>query len=176
MEANGLMSCTAASAGQSGSGTSPTGIKVTLMRDPWPEIDVCVGGVDKGAALARFLRAPAVLTSLGAERIEPQTHLAVFGDAANDVPMFRAIDGARPALRVGMPHATHEELCALSNVRAEVSEVLTELCEAKAVAYSWAALRASGLPAAEALTWRVRAYMRAFLVTLSLGFVWSPAL
>ena len=32
------------------------GIKLTPMRDPWPEMDICVGGVDKGSALHRFLR------------------------------------------------------------------------------------------------------------------------
>ena len=60
--------------------------------------------------------------------------MAVFGDAANDVPMFRSIGGAVPALRVGMPHATHAELCALSNVRREVSDVLLRCCEARVVA------------------------------------------
>ena len=45
--------------------------------------------------------------------------------------MFRSVGGVRPALRVGMPHATHAELCALSNVRAEVSEVLLRCCEAR---------------------------------------------
>jgi len=57
--------------------------------------------------------------------------VAVFGDAANDVPMFRAVGGISPALRVAMPHATHPELCELSNARAEVSTVLERLCEAR---------------------------------------------
>ena len=53
-----------------------------------------------------------------------------------------------PVLRVGMPHATHHELVALSNVRAEVSEVLHELCLARAATRPWAALRAGHRKAA----------------------------
>ena len=147
MEAEGLSRCAGRSGGSSGggssgggssgggsSGTSASGLKITPMKDPWPEVDICVGGVDKGSALAAFLTHPEVLSYLRVPRIEPSRHVAVFGDAANDVPMFRAIGGASPALRVGMPHATHEELVRLSNRRAEVSDVLEAICEARKAA------------------------------------------
>ena len=52
------------------------------MKDPWPEVDICVGGVDKGSALAAFLTHPEVLSYLRVTRIEPSRHVAVFGDAA----------------------------------------------------------------------------------------------
>lgn len=134
MEASGLMACKVA-AGAAGAGSATNGvgesIKLTIMKDPWPEMDICVGGVDKGSALARFLQHPAVLRHLGAKVINPAAHVAVFGDAANDVPMFQAIGGAMPAMRVGMPHATHQALVELSTHRAEVSEALGWLCEAR---------------------------------------------
>lgn len=131
MGASGLFECKfAAGSGASVAGVGD-GLKLTLMKDPWPEMDICVGGVDKGSALARFLHHPAVLRSLGVEAVDPSRHVAVFGDAANDVPMFRAIGGAMPAMRVGMPHATHSELVSLSTHRAEVSDVLNSLCEAR---------------------------------------------
>ena len=109
-------------------GSGASGIKFTPMKEPWPEMDLCVGGVDKGSALSRFLQHPDVTAYLGVARVEPDRHVAVFGDAANDVPMFRAVHGVSPALRVAMPHAGHAELLALANVRAEVSEVLNQCC------------------------------------------------
>lgn len=125
MEAAGLADC---------AGGGASGIKFTPMKDPWPEMDLCVGGVDKGSALSRFLQRAEVCSYLGVRSVEPASHLAVFGDAANDVPMFRAVCGVSPALRVAMPHSGHEDLLALANVRAEVSEVLSQCCEARAAA------------------------------------------
>jgi len=130
------------------------GLKITPMKDPWPEVDLCVGGVDKGSALARFLQQPEVLTHLGQPSVQPHTHVAVFGDAANDVPMFRAIGGHRPALRVGMPHASHDELVQLSNVRAEVSEVLWACCAARVLSRA-----ADGPTMVSRATWWLRACM-----------------
>ena len=95
-------------------------------------MDISVGGVDKGAALARMLQAPEVKALLGlSEPVDPVTQVAVFGDAANDVPMFRSIGSAQPALRVAMPHATEPELLQLATRRAQVSDVLLEVCMAK---------------------------------------------
>ena len=132
MASHGLAKCRVP--GPPRAGGLGDGLKITPMKDPWPEMDVCVGGVDKGSALARFLAHKALREHLGVGAIDPSRHVAVFGDAANDVPMFRAIGGATPALRVGMPHATHAELVALSNVRAEVSEVLERCAEARLAA------------------------------------------
>lgn len=151
MEQQGLMKCSMAGGG----GGVGDGLRLTLMKDPWPEMDICVGGVDKGSALARFLRHPAVLRSLGADAIDPASHVAVFGDAANDVPMFRAVGGSMPALRVGMPHAAHAELVRLSTHRAECSTVLESLCEAKLATRPWADLRAAGVPGIEILAARL---------------------
>lgn len=125
MEAAGLANC----ATREGAPIAARGVRFTPMKDPWPEMDITVGGVDKGSALCRLLRSPELRSHLGEIEIDASRHVAVFGDAANDVPMFRSVGGVRPALRVGMPHATHHELCASSNVRAEVSAVL-ERCVA----------------------------------------------
>ena len=130
MQAQGLMNCRVPSRPAQSDGLGD-GLKLTLMKDPWPEMDICVGGVDKGSALARFLDHPLVRYHLGTDRIDPAVHVAVFGDAANDVPMFRAIGGVKPAVRVGMPHATHAELVALSTHRAEVSQMLQHFCNAR---------------------------------------------
>ena len=156
MEGRGLMKCSMdGGGGGSGDGSVGDGLRLTLMKDPWPEMDICVGGVDKGSALARFLRHPAVLRELRADVIDPARHVAVFGDAANDVPMFRAVGGTMPAMRVGMPHATHEELIRLSTHRAECSEVLEDLCEARLVGNPWNELRAAGVCATELLAARL---------------------
>ena len=87
----------------------------------------------------------------------PERHVAVFGDAANDVPMFRDIGGAQPALRVGMPHAAHDELISLSNVRDEVGPTLLRLCEARVVHRSMAELFAAGLSLQQIVAIRLRA-------------------
>lgn len=113
--------------------------------------------MDKGSALARFLQRAEVLDFLGVPSIDPERHVAVFGDAANDVAMFKAVGSAVPALRVGMPHATHHELCALSNVRAEVDEVLCRCVDARLAAGSISALLRRGVPLAEILVARWRA-------------------
>ena len=167
MEERGLMKCSMAAGGDGGNGGGGggnvgggggnvgDGLRLTLMKDPWPEMDVCVGGVDKGSALARFLQHPAVLRGLGTDTIDPARHVAVFGDAANDVPMFRAVGGKMPAMRVGMPHATHQELVRLSTHRAECSEVLEGLCEAKLVERPWGELRAAGVSVTEILAARL---------------------
>ena len=123
-------------------------------------MDICVGGVDKGSALARFLKHPQVLRSLSADHIEPSMHVAVFGDAGNDTPMFRSIGGATPCVRVAMPHATNAELVELSTHRAEVSTVLQDLCEAKFAARTWGDLRAAGFSAAEVAMARLRGAIR----------------
>mmetsp|Transcript_22681 Transcript_22681/g.61426 ORF Transcript_22681/g.61426 Transcript_22681/m.61426 type:complete len:360 (+) Transcript_22681:146-1225(+) len=132
MEAAGILQCrTTAQDAPPGVGQ---GLKLTLQSAPWPEIDVNVAGVDKGTALARFLEAPSVKDYLGIDReskVQPAKHVAVFGDAANDVPMFEAIGGERPGLRVAMPHATDASLNALANERGEVSEVLQRLSAAR---------------------------------------------
>ena len=131
MQANGLMDCRASVASPPGVGD---GIKVTLLKDPWPEMDINVAGVDKGSALARFLQAAEVKEYLhlpSSMQIDPAKHVAVFGDAANDIPMFDSIGDVQPCVRVAMPHATEQTLIGLSNVRAEVSEVLHDICKAK---------------------------------------------
>ena len=158
MEAAGLTSCARGSAKVGGGGGS--GIKIIVMKDPWPEVDVTVGGVDKGSALARFLQRREVCAFVGADHVDPAEHVAVFGDAANDVPMFRAIGGVSPALRVGMPHAGDEELCRLSNVRAQVSQVLELLCEARIASESIPALRRKSLTLVEIAAARLRAFLR----------------
>ena len=90
MEAYGLMECSVPrrpareSTGVGGSPGVGEGIKLTIMKDPWPEMDICVGGVDKGSALARLLRHPAVRTHLGAERIDASTHVARTSGRARD--------------------------------------------------------------------------------------------
>eukprot|EP00930_Biecheleria_cincta_P035198 TRINITY_DN24223_c0_g1_i1.p1 TRINITY_DN24223_c0_g1~~TRINITY_DN24223_c0_g1_i1.p1 ORF type:complete len:345 (-),score=60.51 TRINITY_DN24223_c0_g1_i1:183-1217(-) len=124
----GLMSCRYPSGAEDGVGA---GIKLTLMKDPWPEIDINVAGVDKGKALSRFLQHPDVLRQLGVANIDPAKHVAVFGDAANDVPMFQQVGGVLPTLRVAMPHADNAELIECSNMRAEVADVLSQICLAR---------------------------------------------
>eukprot|EP00933_Yihiella_yeosuensis_P018320 TRINITY_DN15077_c0_g5_i1.p1 TRINITY_DN15077_c0_g5~~TRINITY_DN15077_c0_g5_i1.p1 ORF type:complete len:394 (+),score=75.68 TRINITY_DN15077_c0_g5_i1:160-1182(+) len=128
MQEYGLLDCRYSGELENGVGN---GIKLTLMKDPWPEIDINVAGVDKGKALARFVTSPEVLKYLGQDHIDPQKHVAVFGDAANDLPMFEQIGGVRPAIRVAMPHADHDELIMHSNVRAEVDSVLTDIVQSK---------------------------------------------
>lgn len=126
------------------------GIKLTKMRMPWIEMDISVGGIDKGSALKRFVKHPKLLKAIrhsyrdhrtfspdyGKDIYVPlsiETQVAVFGDAPNDVPMFRAIDGVQPGLRVGMTHATDAELVASSNCRAEVSDVLDAMTRARGI-------------------------------------------
>merc|ERR1712187_583105 len=137
------------------SGPAREGIQVFPMRDPWPSIDMLVGGVNKGATLGRFLRRPEILKYLDMPVIHPARHVAVFGDAPNDVSMFQSVqtldleasqqsptksmDSQRlrnaskfscAALRVAMPHADCEALLEMSNCVAEVDEVLRELAMA----------------------------------------------
>ena len=90
--------------------------------------------------------------------------VAVFGDAANDVPMFRSVGGAAPALRVGMPHATHAELCELANVRAEVSTVLQRCCDARVLTGPLVALQQRGLTLYQVLAVRWHAFVRLALM------------
>ena len=70
----------------------------------------------------------------GCSTIDPAVHVAVFGDAGNDVPMFRSIGSSKAKLRVAMPHADDEALNELANERKEVAEVLLSICEAKRLA------------------------------------------
>ncbi|CAE8721673.1 unnamed protein product [Polarella glacialis] len=128
MKVYGLMNCMYADGKSEGLGE---GIKVTPMKDPWPEIDINVAGVDKGKALARFLQNSQVLEYLGQRSIDPSSQVAVFGDAPNDVPMFMAVAGVQPGLRVVMPHADDKILNELSNTKAEVADVLQMICKAK---------------------------------------------
>lgn len=107
------------------------GIHMTLMKDPWPEIDITVAGVDKGTALSRFLGDRDILSHLRQECIDPGTQLAVFGDAPNDVPMFKGVGDAQPGLRVRMPFADDTALIENSNMSGEVADVLQLVCEAK---------------------------------------------
>mmetsp|Transcript_61175 Transcript_61175/g.192471 ORF Transcript_61175/g.192471 Transcript_61175/m.192471 type:complete len:363 (+) Transcript_61175:58-1146(+) len=127
LKERGLANCSYEGGEVSGVGG---GIKVTCMKDPWPEIDINVAGVDKGKALSRFLQNADVLQFLGQTGIDPAMQVVVFGDAPNDIPMFQRIADVQPRLRVAMPDAD-ETLVSLSNVRAEVSDVLEQLCEAK---------------------------------------------
>jgi len=128
MEQGGLMQCRYSAKGLEGVGN---GIKITMMKDPWPEVDINVAGVDKGQALSRFLQHESILKHLGVDSINPEEQVAVFGDAPNDVPMFRAVDGLQPALRVRMPHSTDKALGELANHSAEVSDVLDLICSHK---------------------------------------------
>eukprot|EP00933_Yihiella_yeosuensis_P018319 TRINITY_DN15077_c0_g4_i2.p1 TRINITY_DN15077_c0_g4~~TRINITY_DN15077_c0_g4_i2.p1 ORF type:complete len:350 (+),score=65.78 TRINITY_DN15077_c0_g4_i2:71-1120(+) len=128
MQEYGLMDCCYSGEIANGVGN---GIKLTLMKDPWPEIDINVAGVDKGKALSRFITSPEVLQYLGRSHIDPQKHVAVFGDAPNDLPMFEQIGGVQPAMRVAMPHADDDNLIAHSNVRAEVADVLMDIVKSK---------------------------------------------
>ena len=121
MERQGLMQCRCSAKGVEGVGN---GIKVIMMKDPWPEVDITVAGVDKGKALNRFLQHESILKHLGIGSVDPERHVAVFGDAPNDVPMFRDVGGLQPALRVRMPHSTDEALAELASHSAEVSDVL----------------------------------------------------
>ncbi len=107
------------------------GVKVTIMKDPWPEIDLNVAGADKGKALARFLKNKDVLKYLRYSSIDPASQVAVFGDAANDVPMFKAMGGERAGLRIHMPHADDLELIKNSNIKSEVADILHMICDAK---------------------------------------------
>merc|ERR1719433_172895 len=125
MERRGLMQCKYSAKGVDGVGN---GTKVIIMKDPWPEVDINVAGVDKGKALDRFLRHQGVLEHLGVDAVGPEEQLAVFGDAPNDVPMFRDVGGSQPALRVRMPHSTDETLAELANRSGEVSDVLDLVC------------------------------------------------
>merc|ERR1712190_428024 len=68
---------------------------------------------------------------LRVEAIDVPKNVAVFGDAANDVPMFQAIGSSQAGLRVVMPHSDDKVLDGLATLRAEVSEVLNSICEAK---------------------------------------------
>merc|ERR1711972_954079 len=128
MRERGLMDCSYAGGAIDGVGA---GLKVIPMKDPWPEIDINVAGVDKGKALSRFLQHRSVLDLLRVDAINVPKHVAVFGDAANDVPMFQAIGSSQAGLRVVMPHSDDKVLDGLATVRAEVSEVLNLICEAK---------------------------------------------
>ena len=107
--------------------------------------------------MCRAARGVQVLSSLHADHIDPSVHVAAFGDAANDVPMFRAIGGRMPCLRVAMPHASHVELVQLATHRAEVATVLRQLCEARLLAHTWRELRTSGLTCVEIVLGRLRA-------------------
>ena len=109
MCAFGLMDCSVpgAVAQPDGSGLG-IGIKLTLMKDPWPEMDICCGGVDKGSALARFLTHSTLRLHLGTDCIDPARHVAVFGDAANDVPMVST--SPRPPM-----HCTAPNVCVPCN-------------------------------------------------------------
>ena len=62
LQKQGLMDCAYGSIVIPGLGN---GIKLVAMKDPWPEIDLNVAGVDKGKALARFLENTEVLEYLG---------------------------------------------------------------------------------------------------------------
>jgi len=160
MQAEGLFSCvhctsrltTEGTACLVSSGPAHEGIQVFPMRDPWPSIDMLVGGVNKGATLGRFLRHKEILDYLDMPVIVPARHVAVFGDAPNDVSMFQSVQAVDleasqqsptttkdpqrmryaselscAALRVAMPHADCKALLELSNCVAEVDEVLREL-------------------------------------------------
>eukprot|EP00392_Amoebophrya_sp_AT5.2_P011681 g11764.t1 len=108
---------------------------------PWPEVDVNVKGVHKGSAIEAFLANAKVRRSIGLPQMpnDPLAakamlrdsvarSLAVFGDAANDAGMFRALpkSGATARLRVGMTGRC-KALWPIANVHAEVSEVLDVL-------------------------------------------------
>jgi len=163
MQAEGLFDCvhcsscltTEGTACLVSSGAAHEGIQVFPMRDPWPSIDMLVGGVNKGATLGRFLKHQQILKCLDMPVIVPGRHVAVFGDAPNDVSMFQSVqtldlealqqnsmntmdpqclrcasEFSRAALRVAMPHADCNALLELSNCVAEVDEVLRELAMA----------------------------------------------
>merc|ERR1719343_1945320 len=99
MQAEGLFNCVHCARGLTvegtaclvSSGIAHEGIQVFPMRDPWPSIDMLVGGVNKGATLGRFLRRPEILKCLDMPVIDPARHVAVFGDAPNDVSMFQSV-------------------------------------------------------------------------------------
>lgn len=103
---------------------------MTFMKDPWPSIDINVLGVNKGKALARFLNDATVLKYLNRPTRPTAETIAVFGDAANDVPMFKEVDGSKPLWRVAMPHATVQDLLGSCNVRAQVGETLMRFVNA----------------------------------------------
>ena len=81
------------------------------MPAPWPSIDINAKGVNKRNAIVALC---AHLSGATAAAYVLDEHVAVFGDAANDLPMFEPVDstapvagyeGQRAALRVAMPGA-----------------------------------------------------------------------
>jgi len=129
MQEKGLMNCSYP-LGQTVAGVG-VGLKTTAMKDPWPEVDINVAGVDKGKALCRFLQNRSVLDLLRRDAIDVTKHVAVFGDAGNDVPMFEAIGDKQAGIRVAMPHSDHPVLRELATRTAQVNVVLEEIVQAK---------------------------------------------
>lgn len=123
----GLLDCAYEEETISGVGA---GINLILMKDPWPSLDINVAGVNKGTALKRFLKNTAVINSLIRPTFPTAETVAVFGDAANDVPMFEEVNGFKPLWRVAMPHATDPDLLLACNVRAQVGETLMRFVDA----------------------------------------------
>ncbi|CAD7960994.1 unnamed protein product [Amoebophrya sp. A120] len=129
--------------------------EIKPLAAPWPELDVNVKGINKGASLERFLEDEEVREHLKLEpfvdttttsdvvptstdkntldeeqnlqklRRDVMTKVAVYGDAANDEGMFKALPktGEQVALRVGMTDRC-SQLGNLPNVQAEVDQVL----------------------------------------------------
>ena len=101
---------------------------------PWPSIDINAKGVNKRNAIV------ALCDHLSASASEQYTldHVAVFGDAGNDLPMFDPVDrtapvhgfeGQQAAVRVAMPgvRCTEPKLAEAANLRADVFEVLERI-------------------------------------------------
>ena len=104
---------------------------------PWPSLDINAHGVNKRNAIVALCTH---LSTAIAQAPITMEHVAVFGDAANDLPMFEPVDesapvagfaGQRAAVRVGMPGArcTEPLLAKASNVRADVYTVLEHAVE-----------------------------------------------
>ena len=73
MREHGLLDCAFENGADDGVGD---GLKIIPMKDPWPEIDINVNGVDKGKALSRFLQNKGVLKTLNLKHIDVRMHMA----------------------------------------------------------------------------------------------------
>jgi hydroxymethylpyrimidine pyrophosphatase-like HAD family hydrolase len=99
-----------------------------------PEIDISPVGVNKGSAIVTYLQAQFASAV-------PNEHIAVFGDAGNDIELFgmkRTKSGAdleplfeqlqyRPVVRVAMPWANDELLVRDSTEQASCSEIFDKI-------------------------------------------------
>ena len=110
-----------------------------------PEVDISPVGINKGSAIVAFLEA-----EFGS-RVVPNSAMAVFGDAGNDVELFgmkRTVDGStleplfadsgsgsysayRPSMRVSMPWANDALLMADATVQARAHVVLEKIVQDK---------------------------------------------